>query len=74
MLFSVEGNKGSGLVSLEAQKNAGGSYEFTLLTLDTLASAKSPSKLVLVDGSEERLKVRGQLRGFLQTERVKFVE
>lgn len=73
MLFQVEGNKGSGLVSLEAQKTSSGALDFSLLTLDTLGTPKTPSKLVLVDGSEERLHVRGQLRGFLQTERVKYI-
>ena len=72
MLFSVQGSKQDAMVSLEAEKT-GNSTEFTLLSVDILGHHADVPPM-LVEGLEDRLKVRGQLRGFLQSERVRYIE
>lgn len=72
MLFSVQGPKQQAMVSLEAEK-MGNTTEFTLLSVDVLGHHADAPPL-LVEGLEDRLKVRGQLRGFLQSERVRYIE
>jgi hypothetical protein len=73
MLFQVVGDKGEGIATAEAVKHKSG-IVFSLLTVDTLARPGNPSSLILVAGKEEKLHVRGTLRGFLQTERAQYVE
>jgi hypothetical protein len=73
MLFQVVGDKGEGMATVEAVKLRGGALSFSLLTLDTLATPTRKSSLILVAGKEEKLHVRGTLRGFLQTERAQYV-
>ena len=59
--------------TVEAIKHKG-VLKVTLLTLDILpAHGAPPIEPILVAGKEDRLHVRGQLRGFLQTERAAFV-
>lgn len=73
LLFQVVGDKGEGMVTAEAVKH-NGTLGFTLLAVDTLPTITKPkSVLVLVAGKEEKLHVRGTLRGFLQTERAQYV-
>lgn len=58
---------------MEAIKHKG-SIKLTLLSLDILPRAGTPAgEPILIAGKEDRLHVRGQLRGFLQTERATFV-
>ncbi len=58
---------------MEAIKHKG-AIKLTLLSLDILPRAGTPAgEPILVAGKEDRLHVRGQLRGFLQTERAAFV-
>jgi hypothetical protein len=88
MIFQVSGGYRQAMVSTEAVKERG-KTQFSLIAVDVLAkpgdkpasgsvgpAAGGPLKthLILVEGSEERLKVRGQLRGFLQLERVDFID
>ena len=65
------------MTTLEAVRR-GKSLDLDLITVDILeskeASASDPHPMIQVAGSEERLKVRGQLRQFLQTERVQYIE
>ena len=72
MLFQVVGDRGEGMVTVEAVKHRGG-LVVNLLCVDTLASPGRPSQLVLVTGSADKLGVRGTLRGFLQTERAQYI-
>lgn len=72
MLFQVVGDKGEGMATVEAVKHRGG-IVLTAVAVDTLASAGKPSQLLIVVGSEEKLAVRGTLRGFLQTERAQYI-
>lgn len=76
MLFQVQGSDADrvGMVTIEAEK-VRGTHQFSLVCVDVLdrTHARSPVAL-LVEGSEERLHVRGQLREFLTTERVPDVE
>ena len=58
---------------MEAIKHKG-VLKVTLLTLDIVPSQGGASlEPLLLAGKEDRLHVRGQLRGFLQTERARFV-
>lgn len=72
MLFQVVGDKNEGMATCEAVKHKG-ALAFSVLALDTLAKPNKPSILILVAGKEEKLHVRGTLRGFLQTERAQYV-
>jgi hypothetical protein len=72
MLFQVVGDKGEGMISAEAVNHAG-SIHFNVIAVDTLARAGAPSAMILVAGKEDKLHVRGQLRGFLQTERAQYI-
>ena len=72
MLFQVTGERGEGIATLEAVKHRG-RVVISLLAVDTLAAPGRPSQLVLVQGSEEKLHVRGTLRGFLQSERAQYI-
>ncbi len=85
MLFQVSGDKqlppsgaghgasgAEGMVTCEAVKHRG-QLAFSVIALDTLAAPGKPSVLILVAGKEEKLHVRGTLRGFLQTERAQYV-
>lgn len=71
MLFQVEGDFGKGMVTVEAKKHFPNSLAFTLVTVDPLGPK---GHMQLVEGDAERLHVRGQLREFLQTERVSYIE
>jgi hypothetical protein len=73
LLFHVRGDSGEGMVTAEAVKHKG-SLIFNLIALDTMAKAGKPSQLLLLKGSEDRLHVQGQLRGFLQTDRASFIQ
>lgn len=67
MLYNMFGDGGKeGMVSVEAVKLKG------QLTLRMVA-VDVGSNLILISGTEERLKVAGQLRGFLQAERAKYL-
>jgi len=69
MLFQVDGSNGKeGFATCEAVKHQG-KIQFSLLALDILDS----KQLLLVEGKEEKLHVKGILRGFLQTERAQYV-
>jgi hypothetical protein len=59
--------------TVEAIKHRG-VLKLTLLALDILPTpgTRAPDT-ILVSGSEDRLHVRGQLRGFLQTERAQYI-
>ena len=60
---------------MEAIKHKG-VLKVTLLTVDLQPSAGGgapPPEPIIVAGKEDRLHVRGQLRGFLQTERAAYV-
>jgi len=70
MLCAVEGPTKQAMVSLEAERQSTG-LVFTLLSVDVLGSTQAP---IVVEGREDRLQVRGQLRGFLQSERVSYIE
>ena len=72
MLFALEGSQHSAMVSLEAE-TVNGALNFTLLTVDVLGAKQNAPPLV-VEGLQDRLEVRGQLRGFLQSERVRYIE
>jgi hypothetical protein len=50
-----------------------GQFKFDFLQ-DVLGSQGSPAQLLLLKGSEDKLHVRGTLRGFLQTERAAFIQ
>ena len=70
MLFQVNGSNGKeGFATCEAVKHQG-KIQFSLLALDLLDT----KQLLLVEGKEEKLHIKGILRGFLQTERAQFVE
>jgi hypothetical protein len=59
--------------TVEAIKHRG-VLKLTLLVLDILPSPGTTApETILVSGSEDRLHVRGQLRGFLQTERAAYI-
>jgi hypothetical protein len=73
MLFQVVGDRGEGMATCEAVKHRG-TVSFSVLALDTLARPGAKSTLILVAGREDKLHVRGTLRGFLQTERAQYVE
>ena len=50
------------------------SIKLTLLSLDILPRGGAPAgEPILIAGKEDRLHVRGQLRGVLQTERASYV-
>ncbi len=58
---------------MEAIKHKG-AVKVTLLSLDILPRQGTPAgEPILIAGREDRLHVRGQLRGFLQTERAAYV-
>lgn len=58
---------------MEAIKHKG-AVKLTLLSLDILPRAGTPAgEPILIAGREDRMHVRGQLRGFLQAERAAFV-
>ena len=71
-LFQVVGERGEGMVTVEAVKHKGG-LQFMLIALDVPETREREARLLLVAGKEERLHVRGSLRGFLQAERARFV-
>lgn len=73
MIFQVEGDVRTAMATVEAEKRYG-NLELTLLTIDVMDVASHQTELMLLEGSKERLKVRGQLRGFLQSERVKYMD
>jgi hypothetical protein len=75
MLFQVVGNDTGrqAMASVEAIKHKG-VLSLTLLALDILPAPGSRTpQMLLIEGKEERLHVRGQLRGFLQSERAQFI-
>ena len=72
MLFQVVGDRAEGMATVEAVKHKGG-VVLNLLAVDTLATPGRPSQLILAVGSEDKLHVRGTLRGFLQTERAAYI-
>ncbi len=59
---------------MEAVKHKG-VIKLTLLALDIAGARAGQAALdpIVVEGTEERLHVRGQLRGFLQAERGKYI-
>jgi hypothetical protein len=74
MIFQVvgEGNR-QGFASVEAVKRQGKTVEFRLIAVDTSAREGHTSQVLLVAGEEAKLHVKGQLRGFLQSERAAFI-
>lgn len=66
-LFQVVGDAGDGFVSGEAVKHNGRTV-LSLLALDTRDST------ILLVGEEEKLSVKGSLRGFLQVQRAQYIE
>jgi hypothetical protein len=72
LLFQVAGEVNEGMVTAEAVKHKGG-VVLSLVALDTLAKPSAPARVLLLKGSEDRLHVRGTLRGFLQTERAAYI-
>lgn len=72
MLFQVVGDRGEGMATVQAVRH-NGRVVLNLVALDTLATPGKPSQLVLVHGSEDKLHVRGTLRGFLQSERAQYI-
>lgn len=59
--------------TVEAVKHRG-VLKITLLALDiSTQPGQAPLDPLICEGSEDRLHVRGQLRGFLQAERGKFI-
>lgn len=75
LLFQVVGEVSGkeGMVTAEAVQHKNG-IVLNLLALDVLGSQGSPAQLLLLKGSEDKLHVRGTLRGFLQTERAAFIQ
>ncbi len=71
MLFQVKGDFDDGMVTVEAKKMFPNRLQYSLVTVDPL---RATSPMVLVEGDEERLHIRGQLRGFLQSERVPYIK
>lgn len=74
VLFQVSGEKGEGFATAEAVQQPNG-LVFNLLALDVIppaSSGKQPTLLV-VHGREEKLHVRGSLRGFLQSDRAAYI-
>ena len=68
MLYNMFGAQSKeGMVSVEAEK-INGRLVMKLVVVDV------GSDMILVTGMEDRMKVAGQLRGFLQTERVKYLK
>lgn len=59
---------------MEAVKHKG-VLKITLLALDiaSVRGAQAALDPLILEGTEERLHVRGQLRGFLQAERSKYI-
>lgn len=57
------------MVTVEAVKQRG-RLKLSLLTLDVLSERP---ELLILHGTPDRLYVAGQLRGFLQAERVKYL-
>ena len=73
MLFQVTGSEDkTAMVSMEALRHRT-HLNFTLIAVDVL-DTPTGSQLVVVAGDEDRLHVRGQLRAFLQSERVQYIE
>lgn len=74
MLFQVVGTDTGreGIATVEAIKH-NGALKFNLVALDLLAQSGGKPQLLLVAGKEEKLAVRGQLRGFLQSERAQYI-
>lgn len=73
-LFEVNGEKGDAFVHGEAVKHKG-KYAFNVLAVDTLARKGGPApQLVILKGDAQKLKRKGYLRGFLQTDRAMFIE
>lgn len=72
VLFHVFGELGEGMVTAEAVKHRG-SLLWSVLALDVLPVGSRPAEVLLLRGTEDKLHVRGTLRGFLQTQRAAFV-
>lgn len=72
MLVEVEGELGRGMVTAEAVKHKNG-LVLTLCAVDTVAKPNAPAQVLLLKGDEDRLHVRGTLRGFLQAERAAYI-
>ena len=72
LLFQVVGELGTAMVTAEAVQHRG-HLVFTVVALDILASPARAARVVVLLGSEDKLHVRGTLRGFLQTERAAFI-
>lgn len=71
MLFQVQGDFAKGMVTVEAKKHFPNRLEYALVTVDPLGPK---GHMQLVEGDAERLHVRGQLREFLQSERVEYID
>lgn len=72
MLFQVVGDKRYGMATVEAEKR-GTRIHLNLVTVDAMDQRDDTTTLIFVAGDRERLSVRGQLRGFLQSERVRYM-
>lgn len=72
LMIQVSGDKGEGVVSAEAVKHKG-RVVLNLVALDVLGKGGNPPELHILQGSEEKLHVRGLLRGFMQLERAQYV-
>jgi len=71
VLFQVVGEFGEAMVTAEAIKHRG-ALIWTVVALDVLATAARPAQTIVLRGSEDKLHVRGTLRGLLQ-QKVAFV-
>jgi len=68
MLYNMFGAHGTeGMVNVEAEK-INGRLKMKLVVVDI------GREMILVNGEEDRMKVAGQLRGFLQAERVRYLQ
>ena len=68
LLFQVVGELGTAMVTAEAVLHRG-ALAFTVVAIDVLPTATQAARVIVLLGSEDKLHVRGTLRGFLQTER-----
>jgi len=62
------GELGTAMVTAEAVLHRG-ALTFTVIAIDVLPTAAQAARVIVLLGSEDKLHVRGTLRGFLQTER-----
>ena len=68
LLFDVQGERGQGMVVAEGLRHPTGALVLTQLVLDhtPVGGTAAAAELLVIKGSEEALRTRGCLRGFLQ--------